>query len=62
MTDTTKLKTRREAANALRVTTTTIDNWRRAGKLQTVTIGGRCYFDPAEIERQIVSAETKTLN
>lgn len=48
------LLTRTEAAALLKVNISTINNWRKSGKLTPVGMGNRVYFRRSDIERSLV--------
>lgn len=49
-----KLLTREEAANLLKINTSTLWNWTKKGKLITYGIGNRVYYKRGEVMKAIV--------
>ena len=50
------LMTNKEAAETLRVSKSTINNWLFKGKLQRVKIGGRSFLKRDEVEGMLIDA------
>ena len=57
-----ELLTREEAAKFLKVNISTINNWRKSGKLKSYGIGNRVYFWRSEIEKSLKPLETFSEN
>lgn len=54
------LMTNKEAAETLRVSKSTINNWLFKGKLQRVKIGGRSFLKRTEVEGMLIDALHRT--
>ena len=51
------LITRKEAAEALRISLKTLDDIRRAGTIKTINIGSRVFIDPRDIRALVDKKE-----